>query len=157
MIDAEGVNRGVIPTPDALRMAEEAGLDLVEVADTAKPPVCRIMDHGKMLYQARKKKTVTKSATSLKELSFSMKISVHDIDTKMKQARQFLEKGHKLKFNLILRGRERAYADTNGVNQLKRLVECVADCSVVEQMTTSMVGNRLSAILAPKRSGKAEA
>jgi translation initiation factor IF-3 len=123
LIDADGVKVGIIPIQDALRMAEEAGLDLVEVAETAKPPVCRIMDHGKMLYQARKKKTTSKAATGLKELSFSMKISAHDIETKMKQARQFLEKGHKLKFNLILRGRERAYADTNGVAQLRRLVQ----------------------------------
>jgi translation initiation factor IF-3 len=157
LIDADGVKVGIIPIQDALRMAEEAGLDLVEVAENAKPPVCRIMDHGKMLYQARKKKTTSKAATGLKELSFSMKISAHDIETKMKQARQFLEKGHKLKFNLILRGRERAYADTNGVAQLRRLVESVADCAVVEQMNSSMVGNRMSAILAPKRSGKAEA
>jgi len=155
LIDAEGVNRGVVQIQDALRLAEEAGLDLVEVADNARPPVCRIMDHGKIVYQARKKKAPSKSQTSLKEISFSMKISAHDIETKMKQAKQFLEKGHKLKFNLILRGRERAYVDTNGAAQLRRLVDWVADCAVVEQMNMSMVGNRLSAILAPKKSAVA--
>jgi translation initiation factor IF-3 len=151
LIDADGVKVGIVPLPDALRMAEEAGLDLVEVADSASPPVCRIMDHGKMVYQARKKKHTAKVATGLKELSFSMKISLHDIETKMNQARQFLEKGHKLKFNLILRGRERAYADTNGLTQLRRLVEMLSDCASVEQISTGMVGNRLTAILAPKK------
>ncbi len=149
LIDAEGTKRGVVPTADALREAEELGLDLVEVASTEAPPVCKIMDYGKMAYQAKKKKTHVKSTTELKEISFSMKISGHDIDTKLKQARQFVEKGHKLRFNLILRGRERAYADTQGMNQLRRLIELMRDVAAVEQMSEHMMGNRLFAILAP--------
>jgi translation initiation factor IF-3 len=104
-----------------------------------------------MAYQAKKKKTHVKSASEMKEISFSMKISIHDIDTKLKKAREFVEKGHKLRFNLILRGRERAYADTNGLTQLRRLVEKMADVTTVEQMSQHMLGNRLFAILAPAK------
>jgi translation initiation factor IF-3 len=151
LIDAEGVNRGIVPIRDALDMAEEAGLDLIEVAENKVPPVCRIADFGKLTYQAKKKKAVSKSATSLKEISFSMKISEHDIDTKLKQARGFVEKGHKLRINLILRGREKSYAQTNGVAQMRNIINRLADCTIVEQQSNSMVGNRLSAILAPSK------
>lgn len=152
MIDAEGDNRGVVAIQEALKLAEEAGLDLVEVARNAEPPVCKIMDFGKLVYHAKKKKTPSKSSTSLKEISFSMKIGPHDIETKMKKAREFLEKGHKLRINLILRGRERAYADTKGREQLKRLCDMLQGDAVVEQISRGMVGNRMSAILSPSKS-----
>jgi len=151
LIDAAGTKRGVIATFEALREAEEAGLDLVEVAANVSPPVFKIMDYGKMAYQAKKKKTLSKSQTDLKELSFSMKISEHDIETKLKRAREFIEKGHKLRFNLILRGRERSYAGTNGMAQLKRITEMLSDIAVVEQMSDTMVGNRLFAVMAPSK------
>lgn len=151
LIDAQGTKRGVTPTFEALREAEDAGLDLVEVAANVTPPVCKIMDYGKMAYQAKKKKTLSKSQTDMKELSFSMKISEHDIETKLKRAREFIEKGHKLRFNLILRGRERSYAATNGMTQLRRITEKLADVAVVEQMSDSMVGNRLFAVMAPSK------
>jgi translation initiation factor IF-3 len=156
LIDDQGEKRGVIGIQEALRMAEEAGLDLVEVASSTSPPVCKIMDYGKMAYQTKKKKTHAKSQTGLKELSFSMKISEHDIETKLKKARQFIEKGHKLKFNLILRGREKAYVKTNALEQLKRLVGLMEEVAVVEQMNTSLVGNRLSAVLSPMKGNKKE-
>ena len=151
LIDAEGENRGPTAIQEALQIAEEAGLDLVEVARNAKPPVCKIMDYGKLVYQAKKKKSQPRAATSLKEISFSMKIGPHDIETKMKKARLFLEKGHKLRINLILRGRERAYVETNGKAQLNRLCAMLEDVAIVEQRSRGMVGNRLSAILSPKR------
>jgi translation initiation factor IF-3 len=151
LVDAAGTKRGVVPIQEALAEAEEAGLDLVEVASTAVPPVCKIMDYGKMAYQAKKKKVHVKSSNEMKEISFSMKISEHDIDTKLKKAREFVEKGHKLRFNLILRGRERAYAETNGLKQLRRLVEKMSDITQVEQMSQHMLGNRLFAILAPAK------
>lgn len=151
LIDAEGENRGAVPIQEALKLAEEAELDLVEVARNADPPVCKIMDFGKLVYQAKKKKSHAKSATSLKEISFSMKIGPHDIETKMKKAKEFLEKGHKLRINLILRGRERAYADTMGKRQLMRLCEMLESDAVVEQVSRGMIGNRLSAILSPAK------
>ena len=151
LIDAQGNKRGEVPIQEALAEAEEAGLDLVEVAGNVTPPVCKIMDYGKMAYQAKKKRTHVKSTSEMKEISFSMKISEHDIDTKLKKAREFVEKGHKLRFNLILRGRERAYAETNGLNQLRRLVEKMSDITVPEQMSQHMLGNRLFAILAPAK------
>jgi translation initiation factor IF-3 len=151
LVDAAGTKRGVVPIQEALAEAEEAGLDLVEVAANVVPPVCKIMDYGKMAYQAKKKKVHVKSSNEMKEISFSMKISIHDIDTKLKKAREFVEKGHKLRFNLILRGRERAYAETNGLTQLRRLVEKMSDVTQVEQMSQHMLGNRLFAILAPTK------
>ena len=151
LIDADGNNRGPVPIQEALKIAEDAGLDLVEVAKTASPPVCRVMDYGKLVYQAKKKKSHSKAATSLKEMSFSMKIGPHDIETKMRKAREFLDKGHKLRINLILRGRERAYADTKGKEQLNRLCTMLEDVGTVEQRSRGMVGNRMSAILSPKR------
>jgi translation initiation factor IF-3 len=151
LVDAAGTKRGVIPIQEALAEAEEAGLDLVEVAANVVPPVCKIMDYGKMAYQAKKKKVHVKSTNDMKEISFSMKISEHDIDTKLKKAREFVEKGHKLRFNLILRGRERAYAETNGLKQLHRIVEKMSDITQVEQMSQHMLGNRLFAILAPAK------
>ena len=114
--------------------------------------MCKVLDYGKRAYQAKKKKSQPKSHTDLKEVSFSMKIAAHDIETKMKKARQFLEKGHKLRINLILRGRERAYADTKGKEQLNRLCEMLKDVAQVEQISRGMVGNRMSAILAPQHS-----
>lgn len=149
LIDAAGTKRGIVPFQEAIKEAEEAGLDLVEVAGTVNPPVCRIMDYGKMAYQAKKKKTVSKGSQDMKELSFSMKISEHDIETKVKRGREFIEKGHKLKLNLILRGRERSYAGTNGLAQIRRITQLLADVAAVEQMSDSMVGNRLYAVLVP--------
>jgi translation initiation factor IF-3 len=109
------------------------------------------MDYGKMAYQQRKRSVTSKSQLDMKEINFSMKISEHDIDTKLKKAREFLTKGHKLRINLILRGRERSYADTKGLEQLRRIVEKMADLAVVEQQSRGMIGNRLNAILAPSK------
>ena len=139
----------MVPIQEAIAVAQEAGLDLVEVAGSAVPPVCKVLDYGKMSYQTKKKKVVAKGKTELKELSFSMKISDHDIETKMKKARQLVEKGHKLRFNLILRGRERAYADTKGMAQLEKLTTLISDVCVVEQKSKGMIGNRLYAIMSP--------
>ncbi len=138
-----------MPIQEALEIAQVAGLDLVEVAGNANPPVCKVLDYGKLSYQSKKKKVAAKGKTELKEISFSMKISDHDIETKMKKARQLVEKGHKLRFNLILRGRERAYADTKGMEQLNKLTELMADVCVVEQKSKGMIGNRLYAIMSP--------
>jgi translation initiation factor IF-3 len=151
LIDAEGEKRGVVPIQDALRIAEDAGLDLVEVAATVVPPVCKVMDYGKMEYQQRKRSTTTKSQLDMKEINFSMKIGPHDIETKLKKAKEFLGKGHKLRINLILRGRERSYADTKGLEQLRRLIELLADAAVVEQQSKGMIGNRLFAIMTPSK------
>lgn len=151
LIDAEGEKRGIVPIQDALRIAEDAGLDLVEVASTVVPPVCKVMDYGKMEYQQRKRSAHTKSQLDMKEINFSMKIGPHDIETKLKKAREFVGKGHKLRINLILRGRERSYADTKGLEQLRRIIELMGDLVIVEQQSRGMIGNRLFAILTPNK------
>jgi len=154
LIDGQGENRGVVGIQEALKIAEDEGLDLVEVSSNSSPPVCKVMDYGKMAYQQKKKKVHAKTNIGLKEISFSMQISNHDIETKLNKARQFLEKGHKLKFNLILRGREKAYVGTKAVAQLERLTKMMEEHAIIEQLNTTLVGNRLSAILAPLKSAK---
>jgi len=109
LIAEDGTQVGVVPIEDALRRAEEAGLDLVEVAAEAKPPVCRIYDYKKVVYEKKKKlKESRKKATTthLKEVKMRVAIDAHDRDFKIKKARDFLEKGDKVKFTIMFRGRE---------------------------------------------------
>ena len=101
----------MIPTAEALRLAMEANLDLVEVASDAKPPVCRIMDYGKLKYERKKKtsKNTKQHQVQLKEIRMRPKIGKHDIEFKLKSARKFLEQKDKVKFNIMFRGRENAH------------------------------------------------
>ncbi len=108
IIDENGEHLGVMTNEEAKKLAQEKGLDLVEVSPLAKPPVCRIIDYGKFQYkQARSQGKVKKTET--KGVRLSLKIGQHDLDTKKKQALKFLDQGHKVKVELRLRGRERAF------------------------------------------------
>jgi len=142
-------------TRDALRMAEEAGLDLVEVAPHAKPPVCRILDHGKFKYDQAKKErgTHSKSAASqLKELRCRPAIGDHDLDYRLVQGRKFLEDGHKVLVVCVFRGRQRARPEM-GTEVMRRVADSLTDIAKVEQ-PSRLTGNRmimlLTPILAPK-------
>jgi len=155
LIDAEGEQAGVMQTRDALRMAEEAGLDLVEVAPHAKPPVCRILDHGKFKYDQAKKErgTHSKSAASqLKELRCRPAIGDHDLDYRLVQGRKFLEDGHKVLVVCVFRGRQRARPEM-GTEVMRRVADSLTDIAKVEQ-PSRLTGNRmimlLTPILAPK-------
>jgi len=139
-----------VPLDQALRRAWDQELDLVEVNPRANPPVCKIMDYGKLMYEQRKKKPQSKGS-ELKEIGISMKISDHDLTFKVKQARKFLEKGHKVKFNLPLRGREKSFKDTRAVEVLNRIIELISDCGIVEQRSKGLVGNRLFVIISPSK------
>jgi translation initiation factor IF-3 len=101
---------GVVPLEEAIRLTKESGLDLIEVADKARPPVCRIIDYGKYLYQQEKKAKQQKSFKSeVKGIRLSLRIAQNDMQLKISQAKKFLEQGHKVRVEIVLRGREKAH------------------------------------------------
>lgn len=134
LIDAEGKQIGVIPIEEALQAAETAHLDLVEVSPTAKPPVCRIMDYGKFKYELAKKERISKKNRHIihvKEIKMRSEISEHDFDFKIKHANEFLDRGDKVKFTLVFRGREILHRD-KGETVLKRVATTLEERAVVE-------------------------
>lgn len=141
---------GVIPTRDALEMARERGLDLVEVAPNAVPPVCRLMDYGKFRYeQSRKERDSRRNqhVVELKEIRIQPKIGDHDLETKSRQAAKFLDGGDKVKFTVRFRGREMAHPEI-GRGLLDQLVEMLRSTSTVEQ-TPRLEGRTMTLYLAP--------
>jgi translation initiation factor IF-3 len=141
---------GVVATKDARRMADEVGLDLVEVAPNARPPVCRILDYGKFKYQQRKKekKGGHKHASALKELRVRPAIDPHDLSYRLDNGRRFLEAGHKVQVVCIFRGRQMAHPE-HGYNVMQRVAEVLSDISKVESHPR-MMGRRMTRLLAHK-------
>ena len=140
-----------MPTHEALRLAEEKGLDLVEISPRAFPPVCRIMDYGKYKYEeAKKKQQQSKRASKVetKEIKFRPKTEEHDMDFKVKHVRRFLEGGNKVRLAVVFRGREITHPQT-GMKVLNRVVELCADIATVEA-TPNMEGRRMIMVIAPK-------
>ncbi|HEX6287594.1 MAG TPA: translation initiation factor IF-3 [Herpetosiphonaceae bacterium] len=153
LIDEEGQQVGVINTQEALMMAEDRGLDLVEVAPNADPPVCRLMDYGKFLYEQNKKAREARKnqkVIEVKEMQLSPITDAHDIEVKSNRARQFLGEGHKVKFNMRFRGRQLAHQDI-GVQMLEQIAENLRDVAVVEVRPTSE-GRIMTMIIAPQPS-----
>jgi translation initiation factor IF-3 len=142
---------GVMPTHEALRMAEERGLDLVEVSPKAQPPVCKIMDYGKFKYeQSKKTKQARKHASviEVKEIKFRPKTDDHDFDFKVKHIRRFLEEGNKVRLVIAFRGREIVHPET-GRAMLEQVIKSCADVAHVEQIPM-MDGRRMVMIVSPK-------
>jgi translation initiation factor IF-3 len=142
---------GIMPTHEALRLAEEKGLDLVEISPRAFPPVCRIMDYGKYKYEeAKKKQQQRKKASTVetKEIKFRPKTEEHDMDFKVKHVRRFLEGGNKVRLAVVFRGREITHPQT-GMKVLNRVVELCNDIATVEA-TPNMEGRRMIMVIAPK-------
>jgi translation initiation factor IF-3 len=151
VIADEGEQLGVLPTHEALRIAEERGLDLVEISPRAFPPVCRIMDYGKYKYEeAKKKQQARKRASTVetKEIKFRPKTEEHDMAFKVKHIRRFLEEGNKVRLAVVFRGREITHPKT-GMNVLDRVVELCNDIATVEA-TPNMEGRRMIMVIAPK-------
>ena len=151
VIADEGEQIGIVPTHEALRIATERGLDLVEISPTARPPVCRIMDYGKYKYEEAKKKQQARkraSTTETKEIKFRPKTEGHDMDFKVKHIRRFLEGGNKVRLAVVFRGREITHPQT-GAAVLNRVVEATADIATVE-VNPNMEGRRMIMIIAPK-------
>ncbi|MBN9401053.1 MAG: translation initiation factor IF-3 ['Candidatus Kapabacteria' thiocyanatum] len=152
VVDARGGQLGIMQKRDALRMAQEQELDLVEIAPQAKPPVCKLIDYGKFTYEQQKREKQQKKAQvhqQLKEIRFKAGTDTHDFDFKTRHAREFLEEGHKVKASVFFRGREIMHQDLGEV-MLKRFIEQLADVSKVDQPIKSE-GRTLSVTLAPEK------
>ena len=149
LIGAEGEQHGIVPTSQAQEMAREAGMDLVEVSATERPPVCKIMDYGKFRYSQSRKTGKTKThQQKMKEIRVRPKTGDHDVETKVVQARKFLEHADKVLVNVLFRGRELQHIE-EGQRIILAILERLADCSKVEK-APSMEGKRMTALLAPK-------
>ncbi len=151
VIGADGSQVGIVPTHEALRMAEDQGLDLVEVSPRAVPPVCRIMDFGRFKYQESKKEKASRkhqSTVVLKEIKFRPKTDTHDLDFKLKHIRRFLSEGNKVRLMIVFRGREIVHPET-GQAVLDEVSREVADISTIEQKP-SMEGRRMVMVLGPR-------
>jgi translation initiation factor IF-3 len=151
LIGAEGEQHGIVPTSQALEMAREAGLDLVEVADKERPPVCKIMDYGKFKYAQSKKSHQKTHQQKLKEIRIRPKTGDHDIETKIQQAKKFLEHNDKVQVNVLFRGREMQHIE-EGQRVMNQLLESLQDSCKLES-PARMEGRRLVALLAPKPTG----
>lgn len=141
----------MISTNEALMMAEDRGLDLVEVAPNSDPPVCRLMDYGKFLYEQNKKAREARKnqkVVEVKEVQIRPSTDDHDIEVKSNRAREFLSDGHKVKFNMRFRGRQLAHQDI-GVKMLEDIAENLRDVAVVEVRPTSE-GRTITMIVAPQ-------
>jgi translation initiation factor IF-3 len=152
VIDEDGEQLGVLETRDAIRRAREKGLDLVEVAPQAEPPVCRIIDFGKFQYEAKKKANEAKKkqvVITVKEVKFRPGTDDHDYDYRMKHAREWLTGGDKVKATIWFRGREMTHREL-GARILEKLEKDLLDIAEVEARPR-MEGNQMFIILAPKR------
>jgi translation initiation factor IF-3 len=151
VIGADGSQVGIIPTQEALRLAEEAGLELVEVNPRAAPPVCKIMDFGKFKYETSKKEKASRrhqSTIVLKEIKLRPKTDDHDFDFKVKHIREFLAEGNKCKLVIVFRGREIVHPET-GQAMLDKVVKSLGDSAMVEQRPM-MEGRRMVMIVGPR-------
>lgn len=150
LIDEHGEQVGIIPTFDALQMARERGLDLVEVAPNAMPPVCRLMDYGKFRYEQSRKERESRRhqhVIELKEVRIRPKIDDNDLKTKGRQAAKFLDAGHKVKLTVLFRGREMAHPDI-GKGLLDQLADQLRPHGTVEQ-SPRMEGRTMIMFMAP--------
>ncbi len=150
LIDENGEQLGIVPTVDALRLARERELDLVEVSGKSSPPVCKIMDYGKYKYQLSKKAQEAKKKQTLiqiKEMKLGLKIEEHDFQFKMKHLRGFLEEGHKLKIIIMFRGREVLHVDM-GEKMAQKVVDSLKDVGELEQRSR-FDGRNIVMIFAP--------
>ncbi|MCE9616313.1 MAG: translation initiation factor IF-3 [Lentisphaerae bacterium] len=153
----DGEMGGVMATRDAMRLAEEHGLDLVEISPNAEPPVCRIMDFGKFRYsEAVKKKKARRQALvhnrAVKEVKFHANVAEHDYQTKLTHTRDFIEKGHKVKLTLQFRGRENAHKEL-GMQVIHRVIKDCDDVAVLD-LEPKMMGRSVFAMLGGKPNKK---
>ena len=138
-------------TRDAQRLADQQGLDLVEISPNAEPPVCKIMDYGKFRYEEsirNKQARKNQKTTQIKEIKFHVGVDVNDLQHKLKQIKDFLASGHKIKVTLQFRGRENAHKEL-GTEVVNNVIEACSEVSVVEQ-SPKLIGRTLGCLLAPK-------
>jgi translation initiation factor IF-3 len=152
LIGAEGEQIGVVSTAKARQLADDVGLDLVEVSDKAKPPVCRIMNYDKYRYELKKKQQEAKKKQTVietKEIKFRPKTEEHDLDFKIKKIKRFLEKKNKVKVTMQFRGREIIYAQSVGLEAIRKIADSLReDCVILQE--PKMEGRQLVMFVGPK-------
>jgi translation initiation factor IF-3 len=152
LIDDEGKNLGIVPIEEALRLAREKNLDLVEVSPNANPPVCKIMDYGKYKFEQKKKEKEAKKkqhVQDVKEMKFKLNIEKHDYETKIKHIREFIQDGDKVRVWIWFRGRENVHPEL-GDKLAQRIIEDVSDIAVVEKLPVKE-GKNMMFTLIPKK------
>lgn len=157
VINQEGEQVGVLTIEEALRMAEDAGVDLVEIVSTSVPPVCKIIDFGKFRYDQTKREKESKKAQhqiKVKEVKVKPNIDDHDLETKLRHAREFLAKGNKVKVTCQFRGREMAHQEI-GARLMQRIIAELEEGAVVEA-PPNLMGRLLTMVLAPGGKKKTE-
>lgn len=150
LIDENGDNRGVVSIQEALRIADEAGFDLIEISPQAVPPVCKVLDYGKYKYEMQKRKAEAKKNQKIvetKELKLRPMIETHDYEVKVKQAKKFLAEGNKVKFTMRYKGREMS-ANDMGKNVLMRLLDDLENVAKLES-EPKLEGKQMMMIVAP--------
>ncbi len=155
VVGADGSQLGVLKYAEARKQAVEAGLDLVLVAEKAEPPVCRIMDFGKLQYEQKKNLRAQKknnATQKVKEVKFRVNIDAHDYDFKIKHALEFLEKGNKVKTTLMFRGREMAHKDI-GFELMEKVIKDIGDFGITEEKP-KLIGRNIMATLSPGKGAK---
>ncbi|MFH1630411.1 MAG: translation initiation factor IF-3 [Pseudomonadota bacterium] len=152
LISAEGEQLGILSINEAMEVAKQGGLDLVEVAPNSDPPVCRVMDYGKFRYQASKKVQEARKKSrggQMKEIKLRPNTEDHDLGFKIKNLMKFLEKKHRVKVTVFFRGREMAYMNI-GEELLKRVADEISENGTVEQPPTREARNRMTMVIIPK-------
>jgi translation initiation factor IF-3 len=153
LIDSEGKQVGIVPIAQAQEMAREKDLDLVEISATATPPVCKIMDYGKFLFEKKKKESEAKKKQKViivKEVQFRPRIDEHDFDFKKNNVVRFLQHGDKVKCIVRFRGREMTHMEL-GKAVLDRLLEQVKEFGASENQHPDLQGNRMSVVITPNK------
>lgn len=155
LIDADGEQAGIVPIEEALKIASEASLDLVEIAADGQPPVCKLMDYGKHIFEAKKQQAAQRKKqkqTQVKEMKFRPGTDEADYQIKLRNLRRFLEQGDKAKVTLRYRGREMAHQEL-GIEMLKRIEQDLEELGAVEQFP-KMEGRQLTMVIAPRSKKK---
>ncbi|MCS7311734.1 MAG: translation initiation factor IF-3 [Acidobacteria bacterium] len=151
LVDEQGQQVGIVPLEQALAIAEERGLDLVEVAPDARPPVCRLLNYSQWLYQRKKKEREARRKqrqVDVKEVKFTIRISGNDYEVKRRQIERFLAEGDKVKVTVRMKGRERAHQDI-GLQMMRRIIDSFAEVAHVER-PPELEGPNITAVLSPR-------
>ena len=149
LIDDQGTNRGIVSIRDALDVADQAGLDLVEILPTGNPPTCKVLDFGRMTFGKQKQNKQKQKRRQLKEIKYTPNIDVGDYGVKLRNMKKFIEQGDKVKITVRFRGREMMHQDL-GLNLIKRVKEDMAELVIVDQ-ETKLEGRQMIMILSPKQ------
>ena len=150
LIDQDGNQIGVMPTPEALVKADQAGLDLIQITNQSNPPICKLADYGQFMYQQKKKdRQQKKQSQVIKEIKMSHKISENDYETRLSQARKFLEKKYKVKLTVTFKGREIVFRDTLGMERVHKFLSDIQDYGIKDNDIVKS-GKNINLLINPK-------